>query len=88
MSVYVDDMEATFHGMKMCHMIADSTEELLAMAVAIGVQTKWIQSRGTPSEHFDICLTKKRKAIEQGAVQITQRELARKILGKKGAKLD
>ena len=44
MAVYVDNMQAQFGRMKMCHMIADSTEELLAMADRIGVARKWIQS--------------------------------------------
>lgn len=32
MTVYVDDMAAKYRGMKMCHMIADSSEALLASA--------------------------------------------------------
>ena len=75
MSVYVDDMEADFGRMKMCHMIADSTEELLAMVDKIGVQRKWIQHPGTPREHFDICLAKKVLATQAGAIAITWREL-------------
>ena len=47
MSVYVDDMEAAFGRMKMCHMIADTPQELLAMVDRIGVQRKWIQDAGT-----------------------------------------
>ncbi|WP_139804442.1 DUF4031 domain-containing protein [Pseudomonas aeruginosa] len=67
MAVYVDDMNATFGRMKMCHMLADTTEELLAMADKIGVQRKWIQHAGTIKEHFDICLSKKSAALAAGA---------------------
>jgi NRPS condensation-like uncharacterized protein len=75
-SVYVDDMEAPFGRMKMCHMVADSTEELLAMVDRIGVQRKWIQKVGTNREHFDIALSKKALAVQAGAVAITLRQLA------------
>lgn len=78
MSVYVDDMRAKFGRMTMCHMIADSTDELLTMADRIGVARKWIQKPGTRLEHFDICLAAKAKAVAAGAVEITQRELAAK----------
>lgn len=77
MAVYVDNMQAQFGRMKMCHMIADSTDELLAMADRIGVARKWIQSAGTAREHFDIALSKRALAVEAGAVEITMRELAR-----------
>jgi len=73
--VYVDDMKAGFGRMVMCHMAADTTEELLAMAAAIGVNEKWIQYPGTAKEHFDICLSKRARAVKLGARQVTQREL-------------
>lgn len=78
MAVYVDDMRANFGRMTMCHMIADSTTELLAMADRIGVQRKWLQKPGTHQEHFDICLAKRAQAVAAGAVELTQRELATK----------
>lgn len=59
----------------MCHMLADTTEELLEMADRIGVARKWIQKRGTHLEHFDICLSKRELAIEAGAKEVTGREL-------------
>lgn len=85
MSVFVDDMAAGFGRMKMCHMIADSSEELLAMANKIGVQRKWIQYPGTYKEHFDICLSKKKAAIENGAIEIPIRELSAKIMERRAA---
>lgn len=59
----------------MCHMFADSRQELLAMAVSIGVNTKWIQKRGTVYEHFDISKGKRQLALEQGAASITRKEV-------------
>lgn len=80
MSVYVDDMYkheiGEFRNMKMSHMVADSTEELLAMADKIGVARRWIQYPGTNREHFDICVSKRAKAVAAGAVEVTMRELA------------
>lgn len=74
--VYVDDMEAKFSYMVMCHMVADTTEELLAMADRIGVQRKWLQKPGTPHEHFDICKSKRALAIRHGAKPISMYDLA------------
>lgn len=81
--VYVDTMEVAYGRMIMCHMIADSTEELLAMADAIGVARKWIQHPGTPSEHFDIAKSKRKLAIQNGAIPITMRELVCKLRAKR-----
>jgi len=78
--VYVDDMKAVFGNMKMCHMIADTHEELIEMVDRIGVQRKWIQSRGTYREHFDICLSKRKLAVENGAREVTRRELGRLLM--------
>lgn len=81
MTVYVDDMYrlalGEFGRMKMSHMIADTTEELLAMAKKIGVKHKWIQDAGTYSEHFDIAKSKRELAIEYGAKPITFMEFGR-----------
>lgn len=77
MTVYVDDVEHVFGRMKMCHMWADTLDELLAMADRIGVARKWIQGHPTLSfgkhrnaswVHFDIAKGKKAMAIQHGAV--------------------
>ncbi len=81
--VYVDNYNARFRNMTMCHMVADTTEELLKMVDAIGVQRKWIQYPGTYNEHFDICLAKKKLALSAGAVEISARDYARFANAKK-----
>lgn len=81
MAVYVDNMHLTemgrFGRYRMCHMLADSTEELLAMADRIGVDQKYIQKAGTPHEHFDIPTHRRRLAVLYGAVEITMLEAGR-----------
>lgn len=77
MTVYVDDAVHPFGRMLMCHMWADTEEELLAMADTIGVARKWIQGHPTLSfgkhrsaswVHFDIAKGKRALAIQHGAV--------------------
>lgn len=75
MSVYVDDMRAPYGRLVMCHMRADTTAELLAMADTIGVARKWIQFPGTYKEHFDVCLSKRAKAVAAGAIEVSQRDI-------------
>jgi hypothetical protein len=74
---YVDDVQHKFGSMIMCHLWADSLEELLAMVDKIGVQRRWIQghpelsigrAKNASWLHFDIAASKKRLAIENGAV--------------------
>ncbi len=83
--VYVDDMFAPFRGMLMCHMIADTHEELLAMADAIGLERRYLQHAGTHLEHFDVAIIKRVLAIRHGAVAITQKALVLKVRAKRTA---
>lgn len=69
MTVYVDDVAHKFGRMLMCHMWADTLDELYAMVDRIGVQRKWLQQPPKASwVHFDISLGKKRLAVAAGAV--------------------
>ena len=86
MPVYVDDMKAGFGNMVMCHMLADTTAELIAMADTIGVQRKWIQCAGTPKEHFDICKSKRKIAVRCGAREVSYRYMAFLIERKRNEK--
>jgi hypothetical protein len=74
MTVYVDDMRARFGRMIMCHMIADTDEELHALAERIGVARRWHQSPPRHDSHYDIALSKRALAIKHGAVEITWRQ--------------
>lgn len=80
MAVYVDDMYryplGRYGRMKMSHMMADTTEELLEMADLIGVARRWLQYGGTWREHFDIALVKRTMAVHCGAREMTMREMA------------
>lgn len=77
--VYIDNFNAPYGRMRMCHMIADTTKELLDMCKQIGVQIKWIQYAGTANEHFDICLSKKQIALNNGAIEIGFRDYAKMV---------
>lgn len=55
----------------MCHMVADTDEELFEMVDKIGVSRRWHQG-----DHFDITQSKKRIALQLGAVPIPLRTLA------------
>ncbi|HET8883023.1 MAG TPA: DUF4031 domain-containing protein [Solimonas sp.] len=84
MSVYVDDMRASFGRMVMCHMVADTDDELHAMADRIGVSRRWHQKPGTPHSHYDIALSKRALAVQHGAVEITQRQTIEIVRRKAG----
>ena len=83
MPVYVDDMYrypmGRFRRMKMSHMMADSRDELLAMADLIGLDRAWLQNagQGRDREHFDVSLAYRRKAVAAGAIEVSMTELAR-----------
>lgn len=70
MTIYIDNMRARFGRLVMCHMIADTEDELHAMAARIGVARRWYQG-----DHYDICLSKRALAVAAGAVEVAQRQL-------------
>jgi Protein of unknown function (DUF4031) len=83
MAVYIDDMHARYGRMIMCHLAADTTEELLALTAKIGVNKRWIQHAGTWKEHFDICLSKRARAIEFGAIPLTRCDFAKFVMARR-----
>jgi len=93
MTVYVDDMRAAYGRMVMCHMIADTDEELHAMADRIGVARRWHQTPPKHDSHYDIALSKRAVAVAAGAVEITWRQcgamaMRRRVTGELGSHAD
>jgi hypothetical protein len=89
MTVYVDDFMIRAdvpNGGRVvrgvwCHMQADTREELDAMADKIGLKRSWIQHPEKPwMTHYDVTLSRRKLAIEAGAIEIGALDLARKRL--------
>lgn len=69
MTSYVDDVRHKFGRMQMCHLWADTLDELHAMADTIGVARKWFQCPPKASWcHYDISLSMKAAARAAGAI--------------------
>jgi len=75
LTVYVDDMfkypMGQFGRMKMSHMMADTDDELHAMAAKIGLRRVWFQG-----DHYDVAMGARSKAVAAGAREITLKQLA------------
>ncbi len=85
MAVYVDKPAYPYGRMLMCHMLADTLEELHAMADKIGVARRWYQGPPkTTTPHYDICKSKRALAVQYGAVEVDRRamvEIRRRLIG-------
>lgn len=93
MPVYVDDMHlypmGQFGRMKMSHLLADTDEELHAMADKIGVARRWHQAPPRHDSHYDIAMSKRAQALTHGAIAITWRQagamsMRRRVTGQLG----
>ena len=74
MGVYVDQPAYPYGRMMMCHMVADSVDELHTMAERIGVHRRHFQATSS-APHYDICKSKRALAVRFGAVEVNRREL-------------
>jgi len=78
MSVYVDSSIYRYGRMMMCHMLADTPDELHAMADRIGVARRWFQAKAS-FPHYDIAKGKRALAVEAGAVECDRSALVEAI---------
>lgn len=72
MPVYVDFQRNALGRMKMCHMIADTLDELHAMALAIGMRREWFQETSFP--HYDVSVSRRSEAVRRGAIELERRD--------------
>jgi hypothetical protein len=83
MAVYVDEAKHPFGRMIMCHMLADTPDELHAMADRIGIARRWFQ-RDASTPHYDICKSKRAPGVAAGAVEVTERREFAAIIKRAG----
>lgn len=93
MAVYLDNMCACYGKLAMCHMIADTEDELHAMAARIGVDRHQFHAASLYGAHYDVDGHQREQAIKGGAHAITWRQAAamtlrRRTLGDLGYPTD
>ncbi len=84
MAVYVDDAVHLWRGQRWAHLMADSLDELHAMADRLGVPRRAFQNK-TSGAHYDVTVELRASAIALGAVAISRhhdRALVRAVIGK------
>lgn len=78
MAVYVDSLrDYGWRRGPSCHLIADSIEELIEFGEAMGLRREWFQPKSSP--HFDLTADGREVAVRNGAIEINQRELVKKL---------
>jgi hypothetical protein len=84
MAVYVDPLRRAVpreaearragarSGHRWCHMMADTLDELHALAETIGLRREWFQG-----DHYDLVPFRRARAVALGAIETTTRDLVR-----------
>lgn len=87
MTVYVDELVRRPTKIRCfqagsCHILADTLDELHAMAAKVGLKRSWFQDH-PPHPHYDLTASKRAAALEAGAVFKPAREQARQRLARR-----
>lgn len=76
MAIYVDDPIWAWQGLKWCHLLADTEEELHRFARRMGVHRLIYQGPPkTRAPHYDLTGYERDRAIAQGAIACTRQEM-------------
>jgi hypothetical protein len=74
--VYVDEAIWLWHGLKWCHLLADTPEELHRFAGALGLHRSSYQGPPkTSTPHYDITGFERSRAVALGAQVCTRAEI-------------
>ncbi|MGX5729191.1 DUF4031 domain-containing protein [Pseudoxanthomonas beigongshangi] len=73
MSVYVDDAVHPWRGQRWAHLMADTLEELHAMARQLGIPRRAFQNK-TSGAHYDVNVDLREEAIRMGAIPISRHQ--------------
>ena len=82
MSVYVDDAVTLWRGRRWAHLMADSLDELHAMAARLGMPRHAFQNK-TSGAHYDVSADLREQALRWGAIPISRhrdREQVRAVI--------
>ena len=71
MTVYVDDAVHLWRGRRWAHLMADTLEELHAMAQKLDIPRRAFQNK-TSGAHYDVPSELRERAIELGATAISR----------------
>lgn len=81
-TVYVDDAVTLWRGQRWAHLMADTLEELHAMAARLGIPRHAFQDRPSGA-HYDVNTVLRQRALALGATAIsrhTDRDLVRAVI--------
>ena len=73
MSVYVDDAITLWRGRRWAHMMADTLDELHAMAARLGMPRRAFQDKRSGA-HYDLTEELRTEALRLGAVAISRHQ--------------
>ena len=82
MSVYVDDAVTLWRGQRWAHLMADTLDELHAMAARLGMPRRAFQDKRSGA-HYDVTAALREAALRHGAIAISRhrdREQVRAII--------
>ena len=71
MAVYVDDAVHLWRGQRWAHLMADTLDELHAMAARLDIPRRAFQNK-TSGAHYDVTTELRERAIAFGAVAISR----------------